>query len=257
MTVDSLEQEFQKKVCSQIRLESEGINRYRVRTPFMFDDGDHLVAILRKQGDRWFLTDEGHTYMHLTYEMDERDLLRGSRQKIITTALSAFGIEDCSGELMIPIEGNAYGDALYSFIQGLLKITDVTYLSRERVRSTFMDDFKRLLSESVPEDRRVFDWHDPIRDPKARYVVDCYINRMSKPILVHALQNDARTRDATISLLQFEKWGMDYHSVAIFEDQEAINRRVLARFSDVGEKQFSSLKANEGRIVEHIKDRIL
>ncbi len=158
---------------------------------------------------------------------------------------------------MIPIEGNAYGDALYSFIQGLLKITDVTYLSRERVRSTFMEDFRRLLSESVPEDRRVFDWHDPIRDPKARYVVDCYINRMSKPILVHALQNDARTRDATISLLQFEKWGMDYHSVAIFEDQEAINRRVLARFSDVGEKQFSSLKANEGRIVEHIKDRIL
>ena len=253
MTVDSLEQEFQKKVCSQIRLESEGINRYRVRTPFMFDDGDHLVAILKKQGDRWFLTDEGHTYMHLTYEMDERDLLRGSRQKIITTALSAFGIEDRSGELMIPIEGNGYGDALYSFIQGLLKITDVTYLSRERVRSTFIEDFKRLLSESVPEDRRVFDWHDPVRDPSAMYTVDCYINKTDKPILVHALQNNARTRDATISLLQFEKWGMEHHSIAVFEDQEAINRRVLARFSDVGGKQFSSLKANEERIVRDIR----
>ena len=201
MTVDSLEREFQKKVCSEIRLESEGIDRYRVRTPFRFDDGDHLVAVLKKQGNRWLLTDEGHTYMHLTYEMDERDLLRGNRQKIIATALSSFGIEDCNGELMIPIEGKNYGDALYSFIQGLLKITDVTYLSQERVRSTFMEDFKRLLSESVPEDRRVFHWHDPVRDPSAMYTVDCYINRSDKPILVHALQNDTKTRDATISLL--------------------------------------------------------
>lgn len=50
--------------------------------------------------------------------------------------------------------------------------------------------------------------------------------------------------------------GMEYHSVGVFEDQEGINRSVLARYSDVGGKQFSSLKANEERITHHINQLI-
>jgi len=83
MTIESIEKDFKRKVCDQIRLEAEGLNRYRVLTPFMFGDGDHLAVVLRRENNGWMLSDEGHTYMHLTYSIDEASLQKGTRLKII------------------------------------------------------------------------------------------------------------------------------------------------------------------------------
>ena len=254
MNMQNIEKDFREKVCEKLEIESEGIGRYRVFTPFMFEDGDHLSIVLKDENNDWILSDEGHTYMHLTYDIDEKDLYRGTRQKIITNALSVFNVRDRDGELIIDIRDGRYGDALYSFIQALLRITDMNYLSRERVRSTFIEDFKAFIEEVVPENRRDFEWNDPLHDPGGKYQVDCRINGMPKPLFVHALTNDDKTRNATISLLQFERWGISFRSLAIFEDQEQINRKVLARFSDVSEKQYSSLGANRERIKKYLNE---
>lgn len=248
MTVETIERDFRERVSAKVRLASEGVGRYRVFTPFMFEDGDHLAIVLRRHGQAWTLADEGHTFMHLTYDLEERSLHQGTRQTIITNALASFGVEDRDGELVIPIPEERYGDALFSFIQALLRITDVTYLSRERVKSAFMDDFRAFMSEAVPEVRREFDWHHPEHDPQGHYPVDCRVNGVDRPLLVFALPSDDKTQVATISLLQFERWGLQFRSLAIFEDQEQTNRKVLARFSDVCEKMFSSLKPNRERI---------
>ncbi|MBI4558631.1 MAG: DUF1828 domain-containing protein [Candidatus Hydrogenedentes bacterium] len=254
MTSETIERSFREKVSSRIRLSGEGVDRYRVFTPFSFNDGDHLAIVLKRDRSNWTLSDEGHTYMHLTYDLDEKDFQQGTRQTIITNALSVFQVQDREGELVLPVHEDQFGDALYSFIQALMKITDITFLSRERVRSTFMEDFRQFMSATVPEDRRTFDWSDPKHDPRRMYTVDCRVNRMARPLLVFALPNDDRTRDTTIALLQFEKWNLAHRSLAIFEEQESINRKVLARLSDVCEKQFSSLGSNRDRIARYLQE---
>lgn len=251
-----VEEDFRRKVCDKVRLEPEGIGRYRVFTPFMFQDGDHLAIVLKEERGRWILSDEGHTYMHLTYELEERLFRQGTRQTIIENTLSLFSVSDSEGELRIEIDSDRYGDALYSFVQALLKVTDVKFLSRERVQSTFREDFESFMSQQIPERRRVFNWSDMERDPEGKYPVDCRVNGSKRPLFVYALQNDSQVKDATISLLQFERWGLESKSLAIYENQEEINRRAVARLSDICEKQFSSLVGARDRIKKYLAEMI-
>lgn len=121
MSTETIEQELQKKVSPKIGLLAEGADRFRVLTPFVLDDGDHLAIVLKKEGTRWVLSDEAHTYMHLSDDIEEKDLQRGIREKVISNALSAFGIEDREGELVLEVPEGRYGDTLCSFVQGLLE----------------------------------------------------------------------------------------------------------------------------------------
>ncbi|OGF67689.1 MAG: hypothetical protein A2Y62_11230 [Candidatus Fischerbacteria bacterium RBG_13_37_8] len=245
MTAETIIQDFRRKVCEGINLSSEGANRYIVFTPFMFDDGDHLAIILKLESNNWFLTDEGHTFMHISY--DDINFEQGTRAEIIDRVLLSYGIKSVEGELRAYIENDNYGDALYSFIQGLIKINDISYLKRERARSTFLEDFRNFLTEKIPENKREFDYNDPVHDPKQNYIVDCRINSATRPIYVFAIPNDDRCNIATMTCLHYEKFKIPFIATAVFESQEEINRRVLARFSDVCEKQFPSLQSAQER----------
>ena len=135
MTGERMGQEFQEQIAAKIRLAAEGPDRFRVFTPFAFDDGDHLAVVLRKEDARWVLSDEGHTYMHLAEDSDEPDPRKKTRERIMSNALSASGIEDRDGELILTVRDARWADALYSYLQGLIRVASAWYAFREQVKS--------------------------------------------------------------------------------------------------------------------------
>ena len=95
-----------------------------------------------------------------------------------------------------------------------------------------------------------------LKQVEGKYVVDCKVNGMHRPLFVFALPNDDKVRDATINLHQFERWNISFRSLGVYEDLEEINRRVHARFTDICEKQFSSLAANKDRIGRFLQESL-
>jgi hypothetical protein len=252
MSPQSIREDFRARVCEQVELRQEGQGRFRVLTPFRFEDGDHFSIVLRREGDRWVLSDEASTLMHLSYWLEEEDIESGNRQEIIQGSLASFLVENRQGELVAAVTEDHFGDALFNFVQALARVTDVSFLSRERVRSTFLEDFKTFLKSHLAEERLTFDWTDPNRDPQQYYPVDCRVNGMKRPLLVYALPNEKRIQEATINLLTFERWGLTFQSLGVFEEQGRVNRKVLAKFTDVCDKAFSSLDENQDRIRDYL-----
>lgn len=250
---ERFEEELQRKVSTKVSVQPEGTHRYRILTPFMFDDGDHYVIVLRRSGGRWLLTDEGHTLMHLSYWMDSSDLRQGTRAEAISSALKEFGVRESEGEIQAEFEPDEVGNRFFDFIQALSRIADTTILSRERVRSTFLEDLHKLIHDTVAADRVMDDWFDASRDPKGKYLVSYRIEAVKTPLLVFALPSESSVRDATITLLTFRDWKLRNYSLGIHEDLEEISSMVEARFTDVVDKQFSSLADNADRIEDYIE----
>ena len=218
MNIEAIQDSFKATVAKSVRLFPEGVNRYQIFTPFHFDDGDHFVITLQKrEGENWIITDEGHTYMHMSYQMDLSALQHGTRNAIIESALEKYGIEEREGQILVRIDDltNA-GNIFYNFIQCLINITDVSYLSREKVVSTFMEDFRQFLIENIDSQSIQFDYYDKAHDPDGKYLVDCRVNGMPRPVHVYAIGNNDQCRDTTIGILNFQSWNLPFLALGIF-----------------------------------------
>ena len=102
--------------------------------------------------------------MELSYE--SLNLETETRMAVIQKAQNRFGMEERDGEFVIPIKDEQFGDALYSFVQGILHISDVEYLKKERVRLAFKEDLKDLLKTIAPVESIHLGYYDPVLDPR-------------------------------------------------------------------------------------------
>ena len=101
----SLPREFLSKTSDQISLEKVDRNIFEITTPYRFSDGDHFSIVLKKEGQKWILTDEGDTFMHLeVLGISESSLMVGTKHKILSAILEQFSVKDRDGELILELK---------------------------------------------------------------------------------------------------------------------------------------------------------
>lgn len=131
------------------------VNEYiRVRTPFLYPDGDVIDVFAKQQGDATTLTDLGETVRWLRMQSVAQRRSPKQRQLIEDTCLN-HGVEFFKGMLMLRESRPEYiAAALVRLAQACLRTADIWFTLRTRAIETIADEIDDLLTErNVPFER--------------------------------------------------------------------------------------------------------
>lgn len=248
-----LEENLKKGLLQGFEIVTEAPDRLSVFTPFTYDDGDHLGLVIKQEDGRWVVSDEGNAYMRLSMYFDPTTLIGdSSRARLLTSILDAFGVIDREGELIVRVKGDNLGGSIYAIFQALTQIADIRFLSQERVKPTFLEDFRSIFSSFLPENSYKFNWTHPEYDRSGLYPVDCNIKASSTPIFIYAVNNDRKLSEALVGMYSFREHNVPFKPMTIIEKEESINQKSWLRLQEICDSNFVDLRQNKIRISETV-----
>jgi hypothetical protein len=113
-----------------------------ITTPFLDRHNDFLQIYVKKEGDKFFLTDAGYILADL--QMSGLDLTP-KRQTILQTILRGFGVEQHDSELRVRASKKDFPQQKHSLIQAMLAVNDLFMIAQSRVESFFLEDVEQYL----------------------------------------------------------------------------------------------------------------
>jgi hypothetical protein len=192
--------------------------------------------------------------MHLSYWIDEKKLLRDPYWKNIVNAIKTFNLVEDDGELILKINDDRFGDALFSYIQALMRIVDTTLLKREKTLSSFQKDLNSCIVKRIVPEHLSISWNDQIKDQRKMYTVDYRINGNITPILIFGLDNEVKVLRTAVTLREFKIWNLKNFSIGIFEERSEINQKSADKLSDICDKTYSEFYSNEDNFVSYLEE---
>jgi len=100
MKTEKIKNDFRKKVSGNIDLFPLTKNKFLVTLPLYYSDGDHYRIILKKFNDKYILTDEGNTFLRLSYDSELKSFINDTRLNIINKLLSVYMLTFNNGEIL-------------------------------------------------------------------------------------------------------------------------------------------------------------
>lgn len=125
MDINNLENSLRHLVDVPVRLLDEGDNRFRVFTPYTFNDGDHFSIVAKEENGQWVFSDEGHTFMHLSIFIPTERLIDSDLTQTIEDIKNTFGVLEEQGVLLAPFDEGNMGKVFSTYVQALVKISAI------------------------------------------------------------------------------------------------------------------------------------
>lgn len=108
-----------------------------ITTPYLDRHNDYLQLYVKKENDNYLITDDSYIIEDL---LSSGVTLSANRQELLKTTLVGFGVYLEGNNLFIKTSREHYPLKLHNFIQAMLSINDLFYLSPSHVSGFFYED---------------------------------------------------------------------------------------------------------------------
>lgn len=265
MNREELQKEICRQLCADIRLVRREDGKHMISTPFSYPDGDHYSIYVQEVRDGVVrLSDEANTIMRLSYDTPNVEkYFRGKSGELIQQIMREHQVEENKGKFFVDVAVGKIADGVFRLGQALSQVYDLSYLSRERVASTFYEDLDVLLkgliekiTHELPVPVALNKKHIvPDMENAENYPVDYALQLQEKPALfLFGIPHADKAHLVTIILQHFLLKKNKTPRLLILADQAGLPGQDYSRLmnANVGGSQVVSLDA-----VEEIQQNIM
>jgi hypothetical protein len=180
----------------------------RVRTPFLFPDGDVVDVFVKRHGSELTLTDFGEALGWL--RMQSRSERRTAKQqRMVHDICATQGVELFKGQLVLRCATpSAFPEALVRLAEAMVRVADISLTLRARTQESRTDDVAELLSaRCIAFERAV-----RVAGRSGReWVIDFHTRTPSRSTLVCVLAPGSRAAAKRLTEHVFTTW----HDLAV------------------------------------------
>lgn len=117
---------------------------YEITTPFVDNANDYLQLYVKREGDEIFFTDDSVTIHNL--KMSGVQFTK-NRKLQLQKILHQYGVQLKGEELTAKTPVSNFVHKKHLFIQAMIHIDDLFFLSQSRISSFFLDDIQEFFAE--------------------------------------------------------------------------------------------------------------
>jgi len=248
--IDLLKKQLSQGFQKDVDLKLKRPNLYQVYNPFYYPDGDMVELFLKEESSgEVVIEDLGITLMRLSYEFN---VDTKNKRRVFQEIMSNYNIEENNGSLQIKTSKNELFSSVMQLINVIIKVSDIGFLKRELVRSLFYEYFGSFVEKKLESFDPIVEFYPEFDKEKQYPTPYAFRSKRNEYLCVYPIASDDKTNETTITVQHYELHDFKPDTLAVFENQESIGRKPLARLSNIIGKQFSTLEGNEERISEHI-----
>ena len=226
-----------------VRMEEKRPNIQQVFAPLYHEDGDMMDIFLDLPKDadltsarKIRLSDYGMTLMRLSYTFD---IDTPNKDKIFHRIISENEVNEENGILYIETDAKSLYPSLMQFAQVVGKVCNMRLFRRETLYSLFEEMLEEFILEKLTRYRPTPSVCPiPERDDLE---VDWQFKPNGTPLYLFGVKDNAHSRLATISCLEFQRNKLPFRSMVVHEDFDKVGRKDKTRLTSACDKQFISL----------------